>query len=508
MIISVLLIICGISMYFTDDNVEEPSENDLRIWFPSGYEIMKKVDMNDIEVISNIEKELGFSLYYKTVSGDIDSSFQAQMIDLSDVDLLYYAFDTSQITSALNNNLFFEYTDYMNQLPHLKQQFEKHPELYQQACPNDRCVVFPATKEHAFSDLVIAYRNDWAKQAGYEDITSLQQLHEMMKKEKQLFEDGKLINQGEYFIGLSSYNSYIDSFMRQFQTSDALYYEEERLVYGPSTKEYRSYLSFFKKLYQEKLLDPRVYETSEIDMEKFFLNSQSAAILTTYDHAKQLQQFSIANGDDIPLTYLTMENLGENMDIYRIEDRRYQVLDFGYVIKEGLSEEKRNQALAYIDYLYSEEGMELYNFGIRDRHYEVIGDKKRYKEEITKENAYYPISISSYVKQDLMRIDASSDFMMLDEEIRQQIQAKDGLDYSVRKPNHYDTEEESELVHNIEVSLDTFVKETSMKFIFKDIDPMKDNDWQDYLNGLDHMGLKEYIRIQEGAIQRGGNGVG
>ena len=128
-----LLIICGISMYSSDDKVQEPSENDLRIWFPSGYEIMKRVDTNDIEVVQELEERLGFSLHYKAVSGDIDSSFQAQMSDLSDVDLLYYTFSTPQITSALKNGLFLNYSEYLDRMPHLKKEFEEHPELYPQA---------------------------------------------------------------------------------------------------------------------------------------------------------------------------------------------------------------------------------------------------------------------------------------------------------------------------------------------------------------------------------------
>lgn len=503
-----LLIICGISMYSSDDKVQEPSENDLRIWFPSGYEIMKRVDMNDIEVVQELEERLGFSLHYKAVSGDIDSSFQAQMSDLSDVDLLYYTFSTPQITSALKNGLFLDYSEYLDRMPHLKKEFEEHPELYQQACPKDTCVVFPATKENAFSDLVIAYRSDWARSAGYDAIHSLTELQEMLEKEKALYAQEKLPQQGTYFIGLSSYNSYIDSFMRLFQTGDALYEKENTLSYGVASEEYRTYLSYLKQLYQKKLLDPRIYETSPTDMEKFFLNSQSAAILTTYDHARQLQEFSVRNGDDIPLTYVTLEQLYGDTAIYRTGDRRYQVLDFGYVIKAGLPEEKLDKALAYLDYLYSDEGTELANYGIQGRHYEETKQGKRYVKEITEENTFYPISISPYVKQDLLRIDAASDFMMLDEEIRGQIHMeKKTADYSIRKPKGYYTEKEYDFIHDVQVSMDTFVKETSMKFIFRDLDPMNEEDWQSYQKALEHMGYSDYMRIQKTALRRSRNGV-
>lgn len=498
-----LLIICAISMYCTDDNVKEQSDSDLRIWFPSGYEIMKQTDMNDIAVISEIENKLGISLYYESVSGDIDALFQTQMSDLSDIDMLYYRFTTGQINSGLKNGLLYDYKQDLDQMPNLKKQFELHPELYERACPNDVCVVFPGTKEASFDNLVIAYRSDWAKQAGYESMTSLEELQGMLEKEKQLFQEGQLRNQGKYFIGLSSYRSYINELMKCFQTGSDLYYEQGELVYGASSDEYRAYLTYLQGLFQQELLDPRLYETSETDMEKFFLNSQCGAILTTDAHARELEKFSYANGDDIALSYVSIGKLNPQKSIYQVSDRTYQVLDYGYVIKAGLSEEKRQEALQYIDFLYSEEGMELANYGVEGTHFEQTETGKRYKESITSENSYYPISIASYVKQDLLRIDASSDFAMMEPSMQQQIkESAYEKDHSFIKPIGYYTEKEEELVQNIEISLETFVQETSMNFIFKGIDPMNEEDWNDFLNGLDHVGLQEYLSIQKTAAAR------
>ena len=506
-IFGILLIICAISMYFTDDKSEESyTDKDLRIWFPSGYEIMKKKDMNDITVIKEIENRLEIPLYFKNVSGDIDSSFQAQMSDLSNVDMLYYKFDQGMITSALKNDLLYEYTKDLDKMPHLKKQFELHPELYKKACPNHQCVVFPGTKEHTFKNIVIAYRSDWAKQAGYDEIKNLDEYTDMMKKQKRLFDQHELKNQGDYFLGLSSYHSFINEFMNFFDTTDALYYKNNQLVYGPATEEYRSYLIYLKSLFKEKLLDPRIYEASEVDMEKFFLNSQSSSILTTYEHAKKLEEYAKANKDNIPLSYIylyTLDQDYENRSIYDIKDRSYQVLDYGYVMKSHIDEEKRNNALRFIDYLYSDEGMTLYNYGIKDIHYEEKDRQKKYKKEIAEENEYYAISISPYVKQDLLRIDQRSDFAMLDKQLQKQIkETQYKTDQSFMKPVGYYTDEERELINQIEVSLDTFVQETSMNFIFKDIDPANEENWQDYMNGLNHMGLQQYIDIQIKAAEK------
>ena len=92
---------------------------------------------------------------------------------------------------------------------------------------------------------------------------------------------------------------------------------------------------------------------------------------------------------------------------------------------------------------------------------------------------------------------------MLDEEIQQQIDMDHAfIDHSVENPDGYISEDKQELMSNIQVSLETFVQETSMKFIFRDVDPNDDEDWKDYVNGLYHMGLKEYMEIQESAMQK------
>lgn len=500
-----LLIICGMSMYSSNDKIPQPTTSDLRIWFPSGYELMKKKDMNDIAIVHELEKRLNIPLYYKNVSGDIDSMFQAQMSDLADVDMLFYNMSPSMLNAGLENERFYNYYDDIDQMPNLKKQFEQHPELYDKACPDNVCILFPSTKEHAYVDMVLAYRDDWAKQVGVDELTNLDDVSTMLKAQKQLFNEGQLAQQDKYYIGLSSFNSYVRILLNMFETSDSIHWDKEhkQLLYGPSTSMYRSYLLYLKDLFQHGVVDPRLFEPSMTDMEKFFLNSQSGAILTNYAHANKLSAYAYANGDSIPLTYVYPYQLKEHKAIYSVEDKAYQVSDFGYVIKAGLSEQKQQQALAYIDYLYSDEGMQLYNFGIEGTHFTKEKDTKRYMDKITKENEYYPIAISTYVKPDLLRVDKMSDFTMLQQDAQTQIQETAYEDdYSFVVPKGFYTKEERELVNTIEISLATYVEETSMNFIFKDIDPSDPAQWNSFVEGMQHMGLSDYMEIQYKAYER------
>lgn len=498
-----LLIICGIPMFFTDDKREKQTTKDISIWFPQGYELLMKKDINDIEIIQELEKRLGFSLYYESVSGNMDDLFYAKLADMEDIDLMYYRFDHSLLTSGIQNGQFLNYKEDLDQMPNLQKQFTLHPELYQAACPNDVCALFPATIENSYQDLVLAYRSDWAQAAGYTSIRSLDELQAMLSKERALFDEGKLAQQGEYFVGLSSYNGYINELMQLFETSDGLYQQEGVVQYGPSTPQYRAYLTYMKTLFEKKLLDPSVYESDETNMEKYYLNSQSSVLLTTNAHIEKLQSYAKANGDELPLQVMSLTALyPENHAIYQQEDRSYQVLSYGYVINQGIAEDKKQKALTYLDYLYSDEGQKLYNYGIKDTHYETINQEDRYVESLAKEHDYYPVSMAAYIKQDLLRTDKLADLAMQPDWLKQQI--KDHpyqVDHTMPEVASYVPNKQQELLLDMEVSLTTYVQETSSNFIFKSIDPRDGAQWQDFLAGLEQLGLNDYLQIKQTAYE-------
>lgn len=502
--IAVLCCICGIAASSVGCGGEKEVTADLSIWYPGGYEILSDRELNDVEAVVEMENRLGISCDFSGVTGKLDSAFETQMLDLKGVDAVFYRFSAEQLRSSWKNGQILDYTDYLDQMPNLTRLFQEYPLLYQYASVDDKCLFFPAIRENCFHEELLGVRRDWMEQAGVAKIETLEDLKTLFQSEQALFEDGALRGQGDYFVGLSSWNGYIEKLLRVFGTAKGLYWNGDELTFGPSTDEYREYLIWMKELYQANLLDANVYETETRAFERFFLNGTSGAILTTGEHAARLERYSQVNGDDIELEYINPDTLSEKAAVYCPADRDTQVLEFGFVINSEIGEEKLTKLLTVLDYLYSEEGMELFNWGIPGQHSVFLEDGRRvYQPELAKQQESYEAAMASYVKPDMLRTDRTTALNMLDDAPRKAVLEEPELpDCSFDRPRGYYTAQEQEWLEWHEVSISTFVDETSMNFIYKSIDPADDGEWQEYLDTLQSFGAEEYIRIQKAAYER------
>lgn len=500
-----LAIVIGISgiWILLDDNDEKKAEQqDIQIWYPNGYELLLKKDLNDVEVIRQLEEEMNIPLFFYCVNGDIDSQFQTLMADWGENDVVFYKFSEEQLESSYENGQILDYTPYLDQMPNLRKLFAEYPEIYQKACVNGRCLRLPSLKWNAYEDKVFAVRTDWKQQSGIDQINNLEDLRTMLSEQRELFDQQKLINQGDYFAGLSSYGGYVDMLQMIFHTYDGIYWDEdkENLVYGPQTEEYRNYLIYMKNLYQTKTLDAHLYEEESINFEKYFLNNQSSVLLAPVEQEGKLEEYSQKNGDNISIEYLNPYTLQEGVpSIYSTEMREFQVLDFGFVIRGDIEEEKLIQFLRLVDYLYSPEGIERLNWGNENQHYEQDSQgRKRYKSELLSEDEYYMVDMSQYVKQDFLCMDMNANRWMLEEEQQECINAFSYIeDYSFIEPTGYYEEDEEELVGELKSSLTTYVDEMTMKFIYDSADPADDDQWEAYLQALDRFGVSRYLEIQK-----------
>lgn len=328
----------------------------------------------------------------------------------------------------------------------------------------------------------------------------------MFLKQKLLFEEKRLAPMDEYFVGLSSYNGFIEHLLPLYKTSAGLYWNQDRdgLIYGPSTEEYRRFLTDMKRMYQEGLLDSHIYDSSDTNFEKYLLNSTSSAVLATSGQIEKLEGYAAENGDSLPLEYINLYSMaGEEAVLYDAKGRKDRVLEFGFVINSDIGEEKLEKLLRFIDYLYSDEGMEYTNWGEPGRHYEEQDGLRVYSPKLLKDGEYYGISMALYVKQDLLRTDRSVNLNMSSEKSRKCILLRSyEADRSFTEPKGYYSEEGAFSRSDLKTALESFTEETSMNFIFQSIDPSDDLQWQEYLDALYGLGLEQYLEMELQASER------
>lgn len=163
----VLFVAAAVFVLMDHGKTEEPEASDICIWYPSGYELLHKQTLNDVEVIRQIEEKLDVPLYFTGTSGDLDSAFSVVMGDLEGTDAVFYRFDAGQLRSSYENGQILDYREYLDRMPNLSRLFEENPLLYQYACVDGHCLLFPSTLENAYEDVLLAVRSDWKEQAGY-----------------------------------------------------------------------------------------------------------------------------------------------------------------------------------------------------------------------------------------------------------------------------------------------------------------------------------------------------
>ena len=489
-------------MYSSVNNKEYIDPQAIKIWMPSGFEILKNKNINDIKMIKELEKRTNSNFHFFEVSNDIENSFKTLMATPMEMNMIYYNWTYSQLKSSYDNRIIIDLTPYIEKyMPNLKARFAENPTLYQYACPN-KCYYFPTLIKNNYSDIVLAMRTDWVKKANIKKIETLQDYVKVMLQQKKLFNEKKLQNQSNFYLGLSGYQNNIDVLMNAFNTSSSIYWNTERtkLIYGPASDEFRKYLIFLKSLTKQDLLDPTNFDKNNVDFEKYFLNNESASIIASYDEAIKLERYSNKNKDNISLEFLP---LLANLNNYNSKYSVTKVLNSGWVITSNTSEQDRIKLVRAIDYLYSDEGIELMNWGILNETFTENNGSKKFKPNILDENDAYQIAISDYVKGDLLYSDNNVSYSMLDEKGKKVInENRFKKDYSFIEPKAYYIKEEQEELNNLNISINTFMEETTMNFIFKKIDPSNDKQWKEYIDTLSKMGLPRYLEIETNAWKR------
>ncbi|THF77775.1 extracellular solute-binding protein [Cohnella fermenti] len=168
--------------------------------------------------------------------------------------------------SGINDNgeegLYADLTPYLEQYPYYKE--------FVNGTPNSDTYLFSSNKKiYAYFDgydnpteltpsqYSSSYRLDVFEQNGIKIPETLDEMYDAAKKLKELYPDTYPIgSSGKYMAYAGFYNS--------LHTSDDIYWNGEKYVFGPTEMSFKEALEFMHKLYAEKLMDPD-YFTDEID---------------------------------------------------------------------------------------------------------------------------------------------------------------------------------------------------------------------------------------------------
>lgn len=271
------------------------------------------------------------------------------------------AVNFSDVQKYASSGMFLDITPYMDKLPNFKKALENYPEI-NRVMVDGKLYGFPnLDRTIMYYGQLPLIRADILKELNLPMPTSFEELYQTLKKMKQVYPNTFPWTMRNQITGNIGYLGYA------FGTGYSIYYEPEtdKYQYGPLYPEFKNMLAYFKKLYDEKLLDPN-YATNSAQQWQESLSSGKSMFM--YDNNIFGVNFNTALRQRNPNAYFEMIPVLKNDD----GRKRNYMYQFGHLSSfMAISSKVKNpeKVVKFFDWLYSEEGADITNYGIPGEHF-------------------------------------------------------------------------------------------------------------------------------------------
>lgn len=289
---------------------------------------------------------------------------------------------------------YIDWNDYIDAMPNVKKAFESETfqrEIDRYTLEDGSMYHLPCPQTGFATNVGWLYRKDIFDKHGMTFPTNQDELMATLRKLKELYPNsypfvlrglnganlGGLMNMaqlfGESYIGYSSYNTLfsLDTETQTYylaQTSDAM----------------RECLIWLNDLYEEGLLHPSCITLDNAQWTEAFASNTSFIGYDKMDRIDMLTMGAIDANPNYVLTGARNFPMGSNTDATFSEPSS----GFSLLVSGLLEPEELEQVLKYVDWLFSEEGIQITNWGKEGESYEQLADGTYdFKEDFTYEGS-------------------------------------------------------------------------------------------------------------------------
>lgn len=480
-----------IKLKFLAPSSTTPDWNDVLIF--NEYEKMTNMDIQ-WEMID--EKALKEKTNLMLASGEYPEALHSA--GLTTKDLIKYG---SQGVFLPLNDLIDKYA------PNFKALLDKYPAIRKGlTMPDGKIYSFPRVFDPNFTSVNMGTKlwlnKQFLDKVGMKEPTTTEEFYQFLKatKENDLNGNGKkdeiplatsgdtsLINmfKGAYGLGnRGTLHPYVD----MDPTSN-------KLRFIPADKNFKQLLEYLNKLYKEGLINQDLYTVKSEEVYARANQGLFGAVMTTNPRT--------AYGLDYYIGSPTLK--GPNGDkLY--SNYKASLVNIGAFV---LTDKNTNPeaTVRWIDYFYGEEGSKLFFMGIEGKTYEKKPDGSvDYTDLINKnpDGLNYTQAISKYLT---WRSSGYPAIVMEDyfkgsegqpDSVEAAAKVKADLPKELWEPFNF-TNEENELMSTLGADIGNYVTEMQAKFITGQVSL---NEWDNYVNTLNKMGLDRYMKAYEAAYGR------
>lgn len=350
-------------------------------WFP--------MDWGKNMVSKQITKDTGVNINFVTPAGNQEETINALVASDSLPDIVTLGWWEPQINDMIKNKMVYalneladQYDPYFYEVtdPTVVNWYsDENGDIY--GYPNSAYTPEAVeTHSNIGSNQTFLVRKDIYEAIGSPDMTTQEGFEEAVKKAVEMFPevDGKpLIPIGSHIFEENGCNSF-DNFLMNFL---AVPYEKDGKLYDRHTDpEYLSWLKFFRKLGEEGYLSSDIFVDQRTQMnEKVAEGRYFCMLYQRTDIADQESTLYEKNPDSI---YIAVDGPKNSKgDDYVLPTNAINGWTLTLISKNC---KHPDRAIAFLDYMMSEEGQKMISLGVEGEMYDWVDGKAVLKDEVKK----------------------------------------------------------------------------------------------------------------------------
>ncbi|USK36729.1 extracellular solute-binding protein (plasmid) [Bacillus sp. F19] len=377
--------------------------------------------------------------------------------------------------------------------PNIQKYFKKYPELKTLAASDGKIYMIPFIYSEGTAEGYFI-RQDWLDKLGLKMPETVEDYYKVLKafKEKDPNGNGKK-DEIPFFM---RENFAFNQLVTLWGASEGLYIDDDKVRFGPMEKEFGEAMENLAKWYKEGLLDPEIFTRGSAARDYMLGNNIGGS---TRDWFPSTSAFNGKLPEKIPGFHFVTMAPPENPKGERVEPTsRSPLTTEGIAI--GFKTEDPAIAIKYLDFLFTDEGRKIMNYGIEGVTYDLKDGKPVLKEEILNSESI-PESLREYGVQHsfVYHHDSEYEKQFLHEEGVKGVELYEKGKYMREAfPVLNFNNEEEKIVADSGAQLTTYIEETMQKWVLG----KEKVDHKGFVEKLKKLGVEKYIDANQDAYNK------
>ena len=482
-------------------------------WYQVNNATPEVSNYGNIKGIQEIEKATGVSITFQHPAVGTDSNEQINLVIASNQlpDVIFWDWNSMPggISKYIQNGTIIKLNSLIDKdCPNYKASLNKYTQCKKYATLDDGTLpgfyqLDPDSKRTAYAGFIL--RNDWLTKLGLSTPTTIDEWHTVLNAFKTKDPNGN--GKADEIPWTQAKGSAYANFAEAYGILDGMYRDPStgKVKYGPIETGYKSFITTMAQWYKEGLIDPDFATNDSNAYNARVLNNLSGA---TYGYVGS----TIGNMTKSARTKNPSFSL-VGIDHPKSSAGKAYASDQSVIMKVGqaaaITKSCKYPAAAakFIDYVYSEKGEALMNYGIENESYAVKDGKNVFTDQILNNsqgksaaNAAldYCLPITGWTK--VMDYNAYSQINLTLTEQTDAVTKWAKADSSLLiAPSVQFTTEESSEYSDIMNDVTTYVNQEELKFIMG-AEPLSNLD--SFVSKVKAMNVDQAIKIEQKAVDR------